>query len=144
VRSSVEVGLEEFEELGGADPAVCGEGGDRYFFGKVVLNVVEGQVEGFGIVGSVRGIVGGEGMAEQGAVSVKRQDVLIEFVGMVGGVMVQATIDVLQTKGQCDIPLGEFQTPNCVYGDSWGPSVGEVLHSMDIGPGKILRRQEFP
>lgn len=43
----------------------------------------------------------------------------LKFQGMVGGVMIQATIDVLQTKGQCDIPLGEFQTPNCVYGDSW-------------------------
>ena len=43
----------------------------------------------------------------------------LKFQGEIAGVMVQATVDQLQTKGQCDLPMGEFQMPNCVYGDDW-------------------------
>ena len=41
----------------------------------------------------------------------------LKFQGEVAGAMVQATVDQLQAKGRCDVPMGEFQTFNCVHGD---------------------------
>ena len=43
----------------------------------------------------------------------------LKFEGEIAGVMVQTTADQLQIKGRCDLPMGEFQMPNCVYGDHW-------------------------
>ncbi|MCL5097500.1 MAG: discoidin domain-containing protein [Candidatus Omnitrophica bacterium] len=43
----------------------------------------------------------------------------LKFQGEIAGVMVQTTVDQLQIKGRCDLPMGEFQMPNCVYGDNW-------------------------
>ncbi|MFH1006251.1 MAG: glycosyl hydrolase [Candidatus Latescibacterota bacterium] len=43
----------------------------------------------------------------------------LKFQGEVAGVMQQTTVDQLQIKGRCDLPMGEFQMPNCVYGDHW-------------------------
>ncbi|MBX7258514.1 MAG: discoidin domain-containing protein [Candidatus Hydrogenedentes bacterium] len=43
----------------------------------------------------------------------------LRFQGEIAGVMVQTTADQLQIKGRCDLPMGEFQMPNCVYGDNW-------------------------
>jgi len=41
----------------------------------------------------------------------------LKFQGEIAGAMVQATVDQLQAKGRCDVPMGEFQTFNCVHGD---------------------------
>ena len=41
----------------------------------------------------------------------------LTFQGEIAGAMVQATVDQLQVKGRCDLPMGEFQTFNCVHGD---------------------------
>ena len=41
----------------------------------------------------------------------------LKFQGEIAGAMVPATVDQLQIKGLCDVPMGEFQTCNCVYGD---------------------------
>ncbi len=46
----------------------------------------------------------------------------LKFQGEIAGVMVQTTVDQLQAKGRCDLPMGEFQMPNCVYGDDWARS----------------------
>lgn len=43
----------------------------------------------------------------------------LKFQGEIAGVMIQTTADQLQIKGRCDLPMGEFQMPNCVYGDHW-------------------------
>ena len=41
----------------------------------------------------------------------------LKFQGEIAGAMVQTTVDQLQAKGRCDVPMGEFQTFNCVHGD---------------------------
>ncbi|MBN2294151.1 MAG: hypothetical protein JXM70_17120, partial [Pirellulales bacterium] len=41
----------------------------------------------------------------------------LKFQGEVAGALTQTTVDQLQVKGRCDLPMGEFQTFNCVYGD---------------------------
>jgi hypothetical protein len=46
----------------------------------------------------------------------------LKFQGEIAGVMSQTTVDQLQSKGRCDLPMGEFQMPNCVYGDDWARS----------------------
>jgi hypothetical protein len=46
----------------------------------------------------------------------------LKFQGEIAGVMSQTTVDQLQAKGRCDLPMGEFQMPNCVYGDDWARS----------------------
>ena len=43
----------------------------------------------------------------------------LKFEGEIAGVMVQTTVDQLQIKGRCDLPMGEFQMPNVLYGDHW-------------------------
>ncbi len=43
----------------------------------------------------------------------------LKFQGEIAGVMVQTTVDQLQVKGRCDLPMGEFQMPNWLYGDHW-------------------------
>jgi hypothetical protein len=43
----------------------------------------------------------------------------LKFEGEIIGVMIQATVDQLQVKGRCDLPMGEFQMPNILYGDHW-------------------------
>ena len=43
----------------------------------------------------------------------------LKFEGEIAGVMVQTTVDQLQIKGRCDLPMGEFQMPNFLYGDHW-------------------------
>lgn len=43
----------------------------------------------------------------------------LKFQGEIAGVMVQTTVDQLQIKGRCDVPMGEFQMPNWLYGDNW-------------------------
>jgi hypothetical protein len=43
----------------------------------------------------------------------------LKFQGEVAGVMVETTIDQLQSKRQCDLVMGEFQMPNWLYGDHW-------------------------
>jgi hypothetical protein len=43
----------------------------------------------------------------------------LKFQGEIAGVMVQTTVDQLQIKGRCDLPMGEFQMPNWLYGDHW-------------------------
>ena len=46
----------------------------------------------------------------------------LKFQGEIAGVMVQTTADQFQIKARCDLPMGEFQMPNCVYGDEWARS----------------------
>jgi hypothetical protein len=43
----------------------------------------------------------------------------LKFQGEIIGVMIQATVDQLQVKGRCDLPMGEFVMPNVLNGDSW-------------------------
>ena len=43
----------------------------------------------------------------------------LKFQGEIAGVMVQTTADQLQIKGRCDLPMGEFQMPNFINGDTW-------------------------
>ena len=43
----------------------------------------------------------------------------LKFQGEISGVMQQVTADQLQIKGRCDLPMGEFQMPNFLYGDHW-------------------------
>jgi hypothetical protein len=43
----------------------------------------------------------------------------LKFQGEIAGVMVQTTVDQLQVKGRCDLPMGEFQMPNFISSDSF-------------------------
>ncbi len=119
VRRGVQMRLEEFEKLGGADPAVPGQNGDRNFFRKVVMDVGKGQIERLGIVRSVGETVGGQGMTKQGAVGIQRQDVLVEFVGMIKA----------QTFGDEAVEVG-FGIPE-VYTADGAISVGDVKVEND-------------
>ena len=66
------------------------------------------------------------------------------FQGEVAGVMVQTTVDQLQIKGHCDIPMGEFQMPNWLYGDHWArwdsreAASGARIHGKSIAAAEAF------
>lgn len=68
----------------------------------------------------------------------------LKFQGEIAGVMVQTTVDQLQVKGRCDLPMGEFQMPNCVYGDDWARSdsreaaSGAHIHGQTIAAAEAF------
>ena len=70
----------------------------------------------------------------------------LKFEGEIAGVMVQTTVDQLQIKGRCDLPMGEFQMPNCVYGDDlarWTrarPHPGPISTANRLPRPRRLRR----
>ena len=68
----------------------------------------------------------------------------MKFQGEIAGAMVQTTVDQLQAKGRCDLPMGEFQTFNCVHGDlftRW--DAREAASGAHIHGKKIVGAEAF-